>query len=479
MSTPVFAVVGHPNKGKSSIVSTLASDDSVRIAPDPGTTAVCRSFPMRVDGELLYTLVDTPGFQRARRALQWMTERETNASRRPEVVRAFVREFRDTDQFPDECELLTPLIEGAGILYVVDGSVPYGPEYEAEMKILRWSGQPSMGLINPIHSAEFVDEWRTALGQYFSVVRVFNAVYSEFGKRIDLLRAFGLLREEWQRPLDRAVAALQTDRNARLDRAARAISSIIEEMLTLRLETRLKDTPDVERERARLEQKYRRALQTLEGRCRDRVEEIYDHHAIQRQEAALPILDEDQLFSQETWRVFGLSNRQLLTVGAVSGGAIGGAVDAASGGASFFLGSVLGAGVGAVTTYLAGDKLGEAKLLHLPLGGRKLVVTPTRNVRFPHVVFGRARLHHALVANRAHALRDPLNIDESTPGLLRELEGSRVRELERCFRLLRKDPRRSGTADRLYETIRAVLRDDDLPSADLPQESGGGAGAAD
>ena len=34
MSAPVFVVVGHPNKGKSSIVATLAQDDSVEIAPD-------------------------------------------------------------------------------------------------------------------------------------------------------------------------------------------------------------------------------------------------------------------------------------------------------------------------------------------------------------------------------------------------------------------------------------------------------------
>ena len=74
MSAPAFAVVGHPNKGKSSLVATLARDDSVRIAPDPGTTRLARSFPMRVGDEVLYTLVDTPGFQRARGVLQWLRE---------------------------------------------------------------------------------------------------------------------------------------------------------------------------------------------------------------------------------------------------------------------------------------------------------------------------------------------------------------------------------------------------------------------
>ena len=40
MSHPVFAIVGHPNKGKSSIVATLAEDDDVAISPRPGTTTV-------------------------------------------------------------------------------------------------------------------------------------------------------------------------------------------------------------------------------------------------------------------------------------------------------------------------------------------------------------------------------------------------------------------------------------------------------
>ncbi|MCZ6888726.1 MAG: 50S ribosome-binding GTPase, partial [Gammaproteobacteria bacterium] len=60
---PRIAVVGHPNKGKSSIVATLAEDDGVGISHFPGTTTKARAFPLRVDTEVLYELIDTPGFQ--------------------------------------------------------------------------------------------------------------------------------------------------------------------------------------------------------------------------------------------------------------------------------------------------------------------------------------------------------------------------------------------------------------------------------
>ena len=47
---PEFAILGHPNEGKSSVLSTLAEDDSVRVSPVPGETRECRTFPVIVDG---------------------------------------------------------------------------------------------------------------------------------------------------------------------------------------------------------------------------------------------------------------------------------------------------------------------------------------------------------------------------------------------------------------------------------------------
>ena len=88
MTAPVFAVVGRPNKGKSSIVATLARDDSVGIEARSGSTREARAFPMRVDGEVLYSLVDTPGIQRARAVLEWLQAHGTDAASRPATVRA-------------------------------------------------------------------------------------------------------------------------------------------------------------------------------------------------------------------------------------------------------------------------------------------------------------------------------------------------------------------------------------------------------
>jgi GTPase Era involved in 16S rRNA processing len=457
MSVPVFAVVGHPNKGKSSIVSTLSHDDYVAISPLPGTTIHCRRYPMTVDHTVLYILVDTPGFQRARKVLAWLLERVSTAAEHPEAVMAFLESHGGDPQFHNEIELLKPIMEGAGILYVVDGSVPFGSEYEAEMEILRWTGQPRMALINPIGEPDHVEEWSAALSQYFGVVRVFDAVMADFHKQVELLRAFGQLKEEWRQPLETAVKSLTADRKQRRTRAARIVAETISEMLTLRVKEELAADGPSEHVKSSLLSRYRENLQDLERKCRDRVEVIYDHHHVHRIEDELELLGSEQLFSKETWSIFGLSKSQIVGFGAVGGSIAGGFVDAALGGASFLLGAVIGAGIGATAAALTSDKLVEVEVLNISLGKRLMVAGPTKNINFPHIVLERARLHHALVSGRTHAQRGELDtlqvVREVTPPLpIRE-----KKNLEQAFNRIRRGRDTVAATEKLAGVVEQIF----------------------
>jgi GTPase Era involved in 16S rRNA processing len=464
MTAPVFAVVGHPNKGKSSIVSTLAHDDSVVISRTPGSTLHCRRYPMTVDGRELYVLVDTPGFQRARRLYSLLREGETSAHRHPDAVRAFLKSRDGDETFRNEIELLRPIAEGAGILYVVDGSVPYGREYEAEMEVLRWTGQPRMALINPIGETDYIGEWKAALDQYFSVVRVFNAVMADFHKQTELLRAFGQLKEEWREPLETAVQSLTAERERRRGRTAGIIADTISEMLTFKVEENMAADSPRDSLESDLLARYRRELQKLEGRGRDRVEETHDHLDLTRVDDELEILDREHLFAREAWSVFGLSRGQLMSFGALSGGAAGGMIDAALGGASLFFGAVVGAGIGATTAAYASGKLVEVKVLHLPLGRRMLVAGPMTNVNFPHVVFARARLHRTLIAGRSHAQRGELNTRPSVEEVCPPLPGNERRRLERIFDRIRRGRDVVADTEELAEVVENIFAKDDSPA---------------
>src|SRR5690606_26681715 len=52
-TVPHLCVVGHPNRGKSSIVSTLTENDSVRIGAESGTTKRADTFEFMIDQRVL------------------------------------------------------------------------------------------------------------------------------------------------------------------------------------------------------------------------------------------------------------------------------------------------------------------------------------------------------------------------------------------------------------------------------------------
>jgi GTPase Era involved in 16S rRNA processing len=462
MSAPSFAVVGHPNKGKSSIVSSLAEDSSVEIGEFPGTTVVCRNFPMSIEGKVLYNLIDTPGFQRPRQALEWLLEHETSIDKHPDIVRAFVEDESNIKKFPDETRLLQPIVSGAGILYVVDGSVPYGSEYEAEMEILRWTAQPRLAIVNPIGGEDYVDDWTNALSQYFNVVRVFNPLTADFEKRLELLSSFASLRQEWRPLLESAVQTLQEDRIRHVRRASNVVAHSLFEILSHTVERKIDSSDDEDRVREQLERKYEQDVVNKEQYCRAKVQELYGLQISLSEEELIKEFDRLELFSQETWRLFGLGKRELVTLGLVSGAALGGAIDVSLGGATFFAGSLLGGVLGAGAMLFGGEKIVDYKILLLPLGSKLSIVGPAQNANMGFVLLGRARLHHALVAQRSHANRRTMKMSEAVSHYIEPIEMSDNRRLEGVFRAIRSSTSTADDLIKLQEIIEKRMRDDVL-----------------
>jgi GTPase Era involved in 16S rRNA processing len=455
MTTPVFAVVGRPNKGKSSIVATLARDDAVYIDARAGSTKEAHSYPMKVDGETLYELVDTPGLQRARSVLDWLNAHCSDAAARPETVKAFVEKHTGDARYRDECQALQPIVNGAGIIYVVDGSVPYGADYEAEMEILRWSGRPSLALINPIEGEQFVEEWTAGLGQFFRTVRIFNAHRAEVTKQLELLELFGHLDPSWREPLERAVAILQHDRQLQGQGASSYITDLIVEAITYKVEQAVPDGLPLEPVQKLLFERYKAHLVKRERQCRQRVEELYYYSNLKKSEESLA-LEESDLFNIEKWYLWGLSERALLTAaasaGAVVGGSTGIVVDAATGGLLGGLGTLVAGAGGAVSGIWGArkyaDKIGQVKVKGIPTGGNMLSYGPSKSVNFPFVLLGRALLHQRLISTRTHADRDALDLNQP---LLERLSEKERKRLARLFDDIRNDrkpaERRAQLAD--------------------------------
>lgn len=469
IATPLFVVVGNVNQGKSSVVAALSENETIPIDSYPGTTGVAATYVFKTGDEELFRIVDTPGFQRPRQVLAWLQKHASNAAERPDAVRAFVEAHAGGTEFPDEVELLRPILDGAGILYVVDASSHLEPANEAEMEILRWTGQPAMALVNRVRDRDHVGEWRPTLTQFFHIVREFDAHRASFADRIALLRGFREIRPEWSPAIDRAVAAMDREWQEREGAAALVIAGLVVDGLAHVEKCAIADGADETAVKQELEQAFREAQRQLESRARQAVERIYRHDDLQRDDPTLELLRED-LFAEATWRLFGLTRKQLAKYGVLWGLAIGATVDLASflvsGGTVTFMCGV----VGGVAGWFGGEKIasfssqssGIARALWPADTGRFIVMGPVSNPRYAWMLLDRALVHCLAVRERSHARRDHLDM-QVQPGFVASLPSELRDRLDKHMRDVLKGARKGcfddGARQNLATALAEALRD--------------------
>lgn len=471
---PVFAVVGRVNRGKSSIIATLAEDDSIAISPLPGTTRQATTYDVALGGEVLFRLVDTPGFEDAARALAWLQQSQPSAERRAARVAEFHAHFAGSDDFVEECQLLGPVLQGAAVLYVVDGNTPFRDNIMAEVEILRWTGRPRMALVNRSVSSEHLEAWHAALSPAFSTVRNFDAHAASFRERLQLLSLFRELVEPWRGSLGRAVERLTEEQSRRLGESALAIANLVVDAVTHTIELEAGQGGLDAAEQQHIEQRFLDDLRQLEERARRYVERLYRHHRVTTRALPLerPVFARD-LFSERVWHSLGLSAGQLVAVYSVAGATAGGAVDAVLGGASFFAGTVLGAALGGATALwqlgtrafavTAVETLGE-RLRKTAGPRRRYRVGPHQHPNFPFIVLDRALLHHQAIRYRAHALNTSAALAlDAAPSPARELPLAVRQRLGKLLGRVKKSPDADSSDARreLARLIEQILRERD------------------
>lgn len=407
---PDFAVVGHPNQGKSSVVSTLVQDDHIAISPVSGTTRQANRYHLMLGDEALYELVDTPGFQRPRQILDWCHAHSQQASDRPRALAAFVAAHREDPRFADDCALLEPILAGAGIVYVVDADQPFDATFEAELTLLSWTGQPRLALLNPMDRADnepgrHEAAWRPALQQYFSLVRVFNPLLAPFEHHLALLRGMAEIHPPWRDRLLQGIDALQRQRQTRHQQAADMLVAYLQEVLRFQLQ--LPVTGSGESLHTAGLAHYNRELQRRERQLQSALASLYGHHHLDW-DSEWQALTSNDLTNAHEWRAWGLSRSRLASLSA-SAGALGGlALDAATGGSTLFLGALVGGALGGLVGGFAGRHPLTFELVSRVPGYEVWQLGPVSSLDFATALTGRALRTWYQVRVRNHARRDAL-----------------------------------------------------------------------
>ncbi len=442
---PVFAILGHPNEGKSSVVATLAEDDSVRISPVPGETKKCRTYPVTVDGTALIGFVDTPGFQQPRQTLAWM-----NAYTGPDhqMPADFIAAHHHDPDFADECELFSPLADGAGIIFVVDGSRPVRRIDRMEMEILRLTGLPRMAVINTKEKnrPEFLEEWKSEARKHFNTIRIFDAHRATYAERIDLLESLKNIDPDWQPQLETVISAFKQDWQHRISETAAVILDLVSNTARHTVHTTCAGESRVAAARTTLRQKYKNDILKLETTALQTIRKQFKHNIFNYELPPQSIVHED-LFSKKSRRVLGLTEWQLAAAGAAGGGAVGAHIDLAAAGLSFGIFTAIGGLVGGGSAALGARKAFHFNVKGLPLGQIKLTIGPLRTDQMLFVLLDRSLIYFSHIINWAHSRQNgekniagaslPSRAGSKT-GVSAGWEYSRKKQFARFFTALRK-----------------------------------------
>ncbi|MCP3875805.1 MAG: GTPase/DUF3482 domain-containing protein [Desulfobacteraceae bacterium] len=403
MMIPEFAVLGHPNEGKSSVVSTLTEDDQIRVSQIPGETTISKRYTVKIDGQEIVRFVDTPGFQVPRQTLAWFKAYDDDPV---QIIDQFIDTHKKDSFFADECELFGPVARGAGIIYVVDGSRPVRDDDLAEMEVLRLTGRPRMAIINTkTDEKDYTQDWKLEFRKHFNSIRFFNSNTANFTERIKMLESLKAIDQEWEPMLSQVILAFNKDWQKRNQLVCNTMIETIEKSLSFSLSEPIKKSTDQEKLKENLTQKYQAHIKNLEKQMFQKIRTLFKHRLFEYHLPEYSILKHD-LFSKQTWELLGLTKEQLATAGAIIGGTMGAVLDTAAAGITFGVFTAIGGVLGAGSALLGGKKITKKKTAGIRFGGDKFQLGPNKNLQFLYILMDRAFIYYSHIINRPHGKRD-------------------------------------------------------------------------
>lgn len=463
--TPILAIMGHPNAGKSSVVATLTENDRIQIDKRAGTTTTSDHYPVVIDGKTVVEFIDTPGFQNPSFILEWFQSHPDE----PDLARAFVELHCADPLYVHDCTLLRPVADGAGIILVVDGSKRIKEKDRAEIELLRLTGRPRMAILNnTTNVTEYMDQWQDTLNKAFNAVREFNAHRATYDERIRLMQAMKTIDQRWEDRLDETIEAFKGDWDRRIDHTATTIVNLLRDALALRVSevVNVRDRESArEREaiKAKLVESFEDGLRRLEVRAQDEVRGHFRHNVWNLSPES--ILQKD-LFSEEVGEALGLSRRQLALAGAAAGATTGATIDLSLGGTSLGAAALFGAATGGALGIFGGAALAKVDVKKA-IGVERISMGPVTNPRFPFVLLDRIILYCARAMNWSHgrqaADEDAENKvpEKELPAkkaFTEELPADQQKTLAKFFATLRKGKDSAQLEESCRTIIKGVLR---------------------
>ncbi|MEM7569586.1 MAG: GTPase/DUF3482 domain-containing protein [Pseudomonadota bacterium] len=347
-----IAVVGHTNVGKTSLMRTLARDNSFGdVASSPGTTRSVESLSIGV-GQGRIDFFDTPGLEDSAGVLAHLKQNIDAGIDWVEAITALSSTSGQAHDFSQEGKALRQVITSDILLYVIDVRDQVRAKHRDELEILMRCGKPIVAVLNFVaQSTDGEASWRETLARtnIHAIAPFDTVVYSQAGEAALYEKARTQL-DQFAPLISQRLEDIAAGRRSQVQASAMAIARFAVDLGGLEESVAVDDA----QAREHKAQDLKVAAQRAEAKAQKAIINAFDFGDDVVELSALDVdagLWEADVFDPETLANFGLNT----TAAAATGAAIGLGVDVLVGGLSLgaaaVTGALLGTGFDAVRRY--------------------------------------------------------------------------------------------------------------------------------
>lgn len=410
-----IVVIGDPNKGKSSFVSTLAYDDGVCVSSKSGETKLSSCHPLKIANEIVYELYDTPGFNNDEELLDYIEENENNFKDFYSLIDSFIETYKNNSEFSKDIEICKILIKKPIIIYIADNSLEYNPNYNCQLEIINKFNLSSFLIFNQKENSDKRSSWINATSKYFISSFEFNVLSSNFNNKINFLTMLEkkIKENKIKEQLHKSIEILNKDFRRRLEFSFANLSDSFYKIINHTSE--YKEGNFLKSDIEKKEKEFIEKIKNIEKGFYLLIEKEWGFNNLNKD---VQYLKDIEIDSSEYTKLFGVSKKVLLLLGSLIGGTTGGtlglSIDTASLFGSMGIAAVLGTLGGTITGGLGA--LGITTLVDKKtkgFGKQKITILGPIKLNYRLAILAKMYFFIGLISQRSHANRDTFNFKQS------------------------------------------------------------------
>ena len=348
-----FAVIGKPNNGKSTIISTLTFDDRIEIADEIGTTKKSAKYLYNYMGKNVSAYYDTPGFEKAKLILIYIEEHKETVTSINQILQNFIDEYSNNTSTKKDIEILKAIIQSDFLVFVINISENFNKNVIGyELEILKELKKRTIILFNQVDkNKDYSSTWINELKKYDLVnIHQIDPLNSQHENIIHILASLYSLNSGVYdtQQLDNVIRTYRTHYDQNLKSSSELISKYLRDVLQIEVNITRKDFDSG---------KGYELIQKINKKEKDIQKELSNLWGYYQ----VKVEDKRENYDHEINKTISLSKKEKAVASAIIGSSVFATITGVlSGGLGAPAGAALGGLGGAIVGYFSDGKLYES-----------------------------------------------------------------------------------------------------------------------